>query len=149
MAVEIERKFLVDRDLLPDLFEGLTIKQVYVFIEDDKHMRVRLDNEARITIKMGSDALSRQEFEYNIPYADAVDMIEKLPNPRIISKIRYKLEVAGKKWEIDVFGGANKGLVMAEVELESANETFFRPDWASKEVTHDYRYLNVNLAKRK
>jgi adenylate cyclase len=149
MAVEIERKFLVDIDLLPDLLDGLIIKQVYVFTEDDKHMRVRLDNEAKITIKMGSDAVCRQEFEYNIPYADALEMIKQLPSPRIIEKIRFKLEVAGKEWEIDFFKGANLGLVMAEVELADVNESFVRPGWASKEVTHDQKYLNVNLAKRK
>jgi adenylate cyclase len=149
MAVEIERKFLVDVDLLPDLLDGSIIKQVYVFIDDDKHMRIRLDDEAKITIKMGSKALCRQEFEYNIPYEDAVDMIEQLSNPLIIDKLRYKLEVAGKEWEIDFFMGANLGLVMAEVELADVNESFVRPGWASKEVTHDQKYLNVNLAKRK
>lgn len=154
MAVEIERKFLIASDAWRDLAgEGKHIRQAYLSKNGDTSVRIRLigEQKARLTIKSagksGSPALSRTEFEYSIPVEDAKAMLD-LRIGRIIDKTRYLIPAGnGRTWEVDVFGGVHEGLVIAEIELESADEKVDLPDWIGREVTGDPRYGNVALAQ--
>lgn len=88
----------------------------------------------------------RKEYEYEIPYKEAKDLLE-LCEPSLIEKTRYLVHAEGKVWELDVFKGANEGLVIAELELETEDELFGKPSWLGEEVSYDPRYINSNLAK--
>ena len=146
MGIEIERKFLTDTDKLPPLTNGYTIKQGYIQTADHTTVRVRIRNQdAFLTIKGKSVGARRLEFEYPIPLQDANDMLDDLCQSSVIDKTRYLIENEGHTWEVDIFEGSNKGLVVAEVELESEEETFIFPSWVTKEVTNDIRYFNSNL----
>lgn len=147
---EIERKFLVHNELLPELstFQSFAIAQAYLQNEKSQSVRVRLKGEkAYLTIKSGANALSRLEFEYEIPVQDAQEMMSKL-DLKTLSKTRYLIPYEGFTWELDVFHGALDGMIVAEIELQSENETFSLPNWVGEEVTHDASYLNANLIKR-
>jgi adenylate cyclase len=74
-------------------------------------------------------------------------MLDELCEQPVIAKRRHVVEHAGKKWEVDVFGGDNAGLVIAELELASEDEAFEKPEWVREEVSHDPRYYNSNLVK--
>jgi len=149
MSIEIERKFLIDTDKLPPLQNGYTIKQGYIQTVDHTTVRVRIRNEeAFLTIKGKSIGASRLEFEYPIPLQDANDMLDNLCQASVIDKTRYLVEHEGYVWEVDVFEGSNKGLVVAEVELDSEDEAFSLPSWVVQEVTDDTRYFNSNLVER-
>ena len=89
---------------------------------------------------------SRPEFEYEIPRQDADQLLDICEKP-LIEKTRFKVVVEGFVWEIDEFFGENQGLIVAEVELESEDQEFPRPDWVGEEVTGDPRYFNSNLIK--
>jgi len=146
---EIERKFLV---LNEDYKVGSTpvhVLQGYMLYAEDGHARVRIvdGKSAVISIKKHISTVSRWEFEYEIPVADAHIMLEKLCNGRIVEKNRYFPEFKGKKWDVDEFLNANDGLVIAEIELGSEDEYFDKPAWVGEEVTHDLRYLNAHLAE--
>ncbi|SFV60476.1 hypothetical protein MNB_SV-3-1008 [hydrothermal vent metagenome] len=146
MGIEIERKFLIDTDKLPPLTNGYTIKQGYIQTLEHTTVRVRIRNtQAFLTIKGKSVGASRLEFEYSIPLQDAKDMLDALCQTSVIEKTRYLVEHEEYVWEIDVFEGSNKGLVVAEVELDSEEEVFTLPSWVTKEVTDDIRYFNSNL----
>jgi adenylate cyclase len=146
MGVEIERKFLIDRDKLETLKNGYQITQGYIKTIDHTTVRVRIrDKDAFLTIKGKSTGASRLEFEYPIPLLDANDMLTNLCQTSFIEKTRYLVKHEGHVWEVDIFEGSNKGLVVAEVELGSENETFSLPNWVTKEVTDDMRYFNSNL----
>ena len=111
-------------------------------------MRVRLRGDAAfLTLKGGSQGISRSEFEYPIPVADALAMLDTLAVAPPVDKVRHLIPVGGHLWELDVFAGENAGLVMAEIELESEGEAFERPDWLGDEVSEDPRYYNANLAR--
>lgn len=146
MALEIERKYLVDLDKLGDLNNGSNIKQGYIQTADKTAVRIRVkDKKAFLTIKGENKGASRLEFEYPIPLEEANEMIEKLCKKPIIDKIRYEIVYDKHTWEIDIFSGENKGLVVAEVELESEDEDIDLPSWIKEEVTNDTRYYNANL----
>ena len=146
MGIEIERKFLVDVNKLPTLNNGYKIKQGYIQTVDRTTVRVRIrDKEAFLTLKGKNVGASRLEFEYPIPLEDANDMLTNLCQTSFIEKTRYLVKHEGHVWEVDIFEGSNKGLVVAEVELGSENETFSLPNWVTKEVTDDMRYFNSNL----
>ncbi|MCP5500837.1 MAG: CYTH domain-containing protein [Leptospiraceae bacterium] len=148
MGLEIERKFLVKIDKLPELSEGKEIQQGYISSEGAAVIRIRIMAEkAFLTIKSNSPGLSRLEFEYAIPMNDAKDMIQQLCKGKYIKKKRYTLQVAKHTWEIDVFEDENKGLIIAEIELETESESFELPDWIEKEVTSEKKYYNANLMK--
>ncbi len=148
MGIEIEHKFLIDTDKLPALDNGYTIKQGYIQTVDHTTVRVRIRNQdAFLTIKGKSVGASRLEFEYPIPLQDANEMMNKLCQSSVIDKTRYLVKHEGHVWEVDIFEGSNKGLVVAEVELDSEEETFTLPNWVTKEVTDDIRYFNSNLVK--
>lgn len=147
MAVEIERKFLVRPGLWTPLGSGDLIRQGYVSSSPDRTVRIRVRaDRAYLTIKGPTTGLSRLEFEYDIPIADAHEMLNQLC-AAVVDKHRHVEQHGGHTWEIDVFHGANDGLVVAEVELQSEQEAVDLPAWVGDEVSADYRYANSYLAK--
>lgn len=144
MAVEIERKFLVSGDGWRG-GPGRRLVQGYLSESGAATVRVRIDDgDAFLTIKGDDPGRSRPEFEYAIPLADAQDLLRLCRRP-LIEKTRYEVEHAGLVWEVDVFEGDNAGLVIAEVELDSAGQAVELPPWVGDEVTDDLRYRNSNL----
>jgi len=147
---EIERKFLVSQKELEFIqtFEGKKIKQAYIQNESVRTVRVRTKGEkAYLTIKSGKGALSRDEFEYQIPVEDALAMMEVM-NLKVLSKTRYEITNNQNLWEVDVFEGKLTGLIIAEIELSSETELFDQPIWIGEEVTSDISYLNAKLIER-
>lgn len=146
MNQEIERKFLVNGDRWRDLATGIHYRQGYLQRTKEKTVRVRIAGEkAFLTIKGQTIGIGRLEFEYPIPVADAVEMLEKLGDRPQIEKKRYRIPVENFVWEVDEFFGENQGLIMAEIELQSEDQAFLKPDWIGVEVTHASRYYNANL----
>lgn len=149
MATEIERKFLVSGDFTAGELSSERILQGYICSRPGRTVRVRLYGEKGfLTIKGPSsdNGLSRYEFEQPIPAADAKALF-RLCEPGTIDKTRHRVKVGRHIWEVDVFHGENEGLVLAEIELQSAGEAYELPAWAGKEVTGDRRYYNSMLAK--
>ena len=145
MAVEIERKFLVDEQRLRGLefFSEEKISQGYLSREPT--IRVRLTGcRACLTIKSATVGIERQEFEYEIPRADAEELL-RLCGQRVLEKCRRKISYGGHVWEVDFFAGRHAGLIVAEVELSSPDEPLSLPDWVTQEVSDDPRYFNSNL----
>jgi CYTH domain-containing protein len=149
VAVEIERKFLVDTTRWhADPAQGVRYRQGYLCSAPDVVVRVRAAGEAAfLTVKGATEGISRLEFEYPIPMEDAGAMLLRLCNGRVIEKTRYRVPFAGRIWEVDVFEGDNAGLVLAEVELPSADAVVEPPPWAGVEVSDDPRYYNSNLSR--
>ena len=148
MGVEIERKFLVCNDDWRSLGDPVQYAQGYLAADGIRTVRVRIAGEAGfLTIKGASNGISRLEFEYEIPASDAFGMLRLCSMP-VIRKFRTKILYQGKIWEIDEFEGDNKGLIMAEIELNSEDEPFDLPPWIGEEVTHDLRYYNSQLSLR-
>lgn len=146
MALEIERKFLVRPGWLPDT-PGVPYVQGYLTAAGEVTVRARIAGDrAFLTLKTPSRGLVRDEYEYEIPLADAQDMLMTLAAGRIVAKNRHFVEYGGFTWEVDVFKGANAGLVLAEIELDAAERQFPLPDWAGDEVSDDVRYRNRYLA---
>ena len=146
MGREIERKFLVAGDGWRTAAPGRRLRQGYLCIEPDRSVRVRVSAEsAWLTIKGRGSGLTRVEFEYPVPVADADRLLAELCLQPIIDKTRHELRHGDHLWEVDEFHGANAGLVVAEIELEDEAEHFERPDWLGVEVSSDPRYLNANL----
>lgn len=145
MATEIERKFLVISSAWRQ-GTGILYRQGYLNRDKCRTVRVRVAGEAAfLTIKGISVGATRSEFEYSIPLSDAQSLLAMCDGP-LVEKTRYVLVHAGTTWEVDEFHGDNAGLVVAEVELQSENQPFTRPDWLGEEVTHDARYFNSNLS---
>lgn len=150
MPLEIERKFLLKGDGWRLAAHGAQrLRQGYLNSEERCSVRVRTDgNQAWLNIKSATLGAQRQEFEYAIPLADAEQMLDTLSLRPLIEKTRHLVTVGSHVWEIDEFEGENAGLVVAEIELDHAEEAFERPDWLGEEVTHDARYYNTRLRKR-
>lgn len=147
MALEIERKFLVDKRKLYTLNYSGEVMIAQGYLSTNPTVRVRLkDNRGFLTIKSSTRGISRQEFEYEIPAKDAEELLE-LCGQDVLKKIRRTLEFGGHVWEVDFFMGRHAGLVLAEVELNSVEERVDLPDWVTKEVSNDARYFNSNLVK--
>ncbi len=149
MAFEIEHKFLVRGEFRHEAVKSFRIAQGYIMNSDSKVVRVRIrDNEGFITIKGPSThgGLTRYEWEKEIPVGEAQELMA-LCGPGVIDKTRYIVPVGGHNFEVDEFHGDNEGLVMAEVELETEDEAFDRPQWLGEEVTGDPRYYNAMLSK--
>ncbi len=147
MAQEIERKFRVVEGWRPP-GKGTAFEQGYLSRVKERTVRVRREGDAaKLTIKGANQGISRAEYEYAIPVADAEAMLRELCEQPTIAKTRYVIEHAGKRWEVDVFAGDNTGLVIAELELASEDEVFAKPDWIADEVSDDPRYYNANLVK--
>lgn len=148
MAVETERKFLVNKEKWNALTkpESHIIWQGYITTDPDKTIRVRIrDEEAYLTIKGASEGFSRTEIECNIPLTTATEMLQQFSVSEI-EKERYEIRHQNKVWEVDVFHGKNEGLVVAEIELEDESEAFDKPEWITEEVTDDARYYNAQLS---
>lgn len=147
MAIEIERKFLVVNDNYKT-GEPHRIAQGYICSDHDRVVRVRIfDDKAFITIKNSTVGFSRNEYEYPIPVQDARELLENTCIQPVIYKTRYVLDFKGFVWEVDEFHDLNEGLVVAEIELENANEVFDIPDFVGEEVTGNPRYYNALLFK--
>lgn len=111
-------------------------------------VRVRvMGDKGTVNIKKATVAVTRDEFEYPIPVADVEEILDRFCMGHVIEKTRYKLPYAGLTWEIDEFEGANKGLIVAEVELEDEEQAFEKPPWVGEEVSGDPRYLNTGLVR--
>lgn len=148
MALEIERKFLLaSDDWRTSVGGGEHFVQGYLCGEGPSSVRVRIEGEqANINIKAAVVGAARAEYEYAIPLADARAMLADLCITTPVDKTRHRVTHAGHTWEIDDFGGANAGLVVAEIELSAADEHFERPPWLGREVTHERCYYNHALA---
>lgn len=147
MNIEIERKFLVASDDWQPANRKMTIRQAYLAIGETSTIRVRLSDEAAwLTIKGKTVGIVRPEFEYELPLTEAEEIAQLSPYP-VIEKTRYFVDHDGLTWEIDVFAGANEGLIVAEVELERADQSVEIPDWVGPEVTGDYRYHNAYMCR--
>jgi len=145
MGIEIERKFLIDFKKIESYDKKIEIKQGYILNSPEKVVRIRVaDTHAFLTIKGKNNGASRPEFEYEIPYDDAIELL-KFANDNIIEKTRYILKINNDTWEIDKFHGKNEGLVVAEIEIPSEDYKIELPKWVLKEVTSDAKYYNNNL----
>jgi CYTH domain-containing protein len=147
MAQEIERKFLLDLAQWQALEKpaGEHFRQGYLVTDPQKTIRVRLtDTRGYLTIKGISTGATRLEYEYEIPAGEAKELLDNFAIAEL-SKIRYKITCHDKVWEVDEFLGANEGLFVAEIELQSEDEQFDLPTWVTKEVTGEEQYYNSNL----
>ena len=149
MGLEIERKFLVIGTAWQTLAAGALTRQGYLSSAAERTVRVRIaGDQGFLTVKGKSRGLSRAEFEYAIPVEDAAAMLDGLCEKPLIEKTRYRVPFGAHTWEVDEFHGANAGLVVAEVELASADEEPALPPWVGREVSQDARYFNANLVKK-
>ena len=148
MGIEIEKKFLLTGSAWKELTTGTAYRQGYLSSQKERTVRVRIINDTGfLTIKGPSVGATRMEYEYNIPIEDAKNLLDQLCEKPIIEKKRYKIEFGGFIWEVDEFFGENEGLIVAEIELESEDQEFEKPEWVGEEVTADPRYYNSNLIK--
>ncbi len=150
MAQEIEHKYLVKTERWNKnlAFKSVNIVQGYLHSDPGKTIRVRTaEGKGYITLKGKTTGATRPEYEYEIPEADANELLGLFCANRI-EKTRHYVLHAGKTWEVDEFAGKNKGLMMAEIELGLEDEPYEIPDWVEKNVTEDQRYSNSNLVKR-
>ena len=146
--LEIERKFLVDHEKWSELVkpDGILYVQGYLSIDEDKIVRIRIaGDKGFLTIKGKSETFSHPEYEYSIPEDDARALIQNYTASRV-EKVRTRIPAGNHVWEVDEFHGENKGLLMAEIELESPDDIFEKPAWLGEEVTGDRRYYNAWLS---
>lgn len=157
MAKEIEHKFLVKNECFKQLAEGIYYRQGYIPTLSGTTVRIRIaGSQGYITFKDKAKGLSRNEYEYPIPQADAEQMLGSLCSQPQIEKHRYVIAApdgvqpdgtpaTGLHWEVDVFHGENEGLIVAEIEVPSEGTVFEKPDWIGEEVTGNHRYYNKSL----
>lgn len=146
MGIEIEKKFLLTGTEWKQLATGTAYRQGYLNSVKERTVRVRtINDQGFLTIKGVSVGATRLEYEYEIPLEDANALLDELCEKPLIEKNRYKISFSGFTWEVDEFFGENDGLVVAEIELESENQVFDKPEWVGEEVTGDSRYFNSNL----
>ena len=149
MPQEIERKFLVASDgWRAGADKGRSFRQAYLAGTDRVAIRVRITDgeEAVLTIKSAKSGLTRGEFEYPLPLADA-EALTELRQGSVLRKTRFRSPHAGRTWEVDVYSGENAGLVVAEIELGSEEDTIALPTWVGREVTGDPRFYAARLAQ--
>ena len=156
MGIEIERKFrVVGEGWRAQAVRSVRIAQGYINDmaalregRQNASVRVRIAGEqAFLNLKSRELGTTRQEFDYPVPVADAEALLALCVGGRI-DKLRHYVEVDGHTFEVDEFRGDNAGLVVAELELESAGQAYPRPDWLGQEVTEELRYYNLALAER-
>ena len=146
MAKEIERKFLVRGNTWRGQDGGKRYRQGYLSIVKERTVRVRTTGDKGfITIKGMSVGATRSEYEYEIPLADANEMLDRLCERPLIEKTRYRVSHEDLVWEIDEFEGDNRGLIIAEAELKDETQSVTLPGWIGQGVTDDPRYFNANL----
>jgi adenylate cyclase len=150
VGIEIERKFRVINDSWRErVLQRTLLRQGYIANTRRASVRVRLAGEAGwLSVKAMTRGLSRAEYEAAIPSQEANEMLDQLCEGPLIEKWRHIVVHQGSEWEIDEFLGANAGLVIAELELESEDAVFARPPWLGVEVTHDERYYNFRLSEK-
>jgi adenylate cyclase len=148
MGQEIERKYLVDHIKWQQIDKpsGQLYRQGYLLTDPNKTIRVRqTTDKGFLTIKGLSIGAIRPEYEYEIPFDEAKELLDNFSISEL-SKIRYKIIFDNKVWEVDEFMGDNIGLIIAEIELTSEAESFNMPTWVDKEVTGQEKYYNSNLS---
>jgi adenylate cyclase len=146
MGLEIERKFLMKSDSWRQEAKGVRYLQGYLCRDKERTVRIRIiEDRGFLTIKGVSRGPTRQEYEYEIPCDDAREMLAALCEGPLIDKQRYRVPYKDVVWEIDVFAGENRGLILAEVELNDENQSLAKPSWIGEEVTGNPRYYNSNL----
>jgi adenylate cyclase len=147
MGKEIERKYLVQSDAWRDRVQSTEhYQQGYLSTEEERSVRVRVGKrKAFFTIKGKATGQTRAEFEYPLPLKDANQLLEHLCVKPLITKTRHTVQANGLTWEIDEFSGENSPLILAELETKSDQAPKQKPPWVGEEVTHDPRYLNINL----
>jgi adenylate cyclase len=146
MAREIERKFLLRDNTWRGQDGGKRYRQGYLSTVKERTVRVRTaGDKGFITVKGITVGATRSEYEYEIPFADANEMLDRLCERPLVEKVRYRIAHGGLVWEIDEFEGDNRGLITAEVELKDEHQPVTFPGWVGQEVTGDPRYFNANL----
>ena len=150
MGTEIERKFLVINDnWRRSVSKSSHYIQGYFATNDECSIRIRIsDDKAELNIKSATLGISRSEYNYSIPMADAEEILNKLCIRPSIEKTRFHVEYENHLWEIDEFTGDNEGLVVAEIELDTTETEFTKPAWVGDEVSNDVRYYNVCLVEK-
>jgi len=144
---EIERKFLVTNMKWLDGASGSLQRQGYLSITERGTVRMRIENgRAILGIKSAQKGLARREYEYEVPMSDGEEMLAELCGI-VVEKTRYKIQHADHVWDVDVFHGANDGLITAEVELRSEDEAVELPDWVGEDVSLDVRYRVAHLSR--
>lgn len=150
MPLEIERKFLVTGDFRNEVSESVHIVQAYISAQPDRTVRIRIrDDRGYITIKGRTDSsgLARYEWEKEIPLSEARELL-LLCEPGVIDKTRHLIKTGKHLFEVDEFHGDNEGLIVAEIELSSEDESFIKPSWLGKEVTSESKYYNSSLSRK-
>ncbi len=150
MALETERKFLIYKDKWQIIGkpDKEFYRQGYLHTDDLKTIRVRqAGSKGFLTIKAKTSGLARMEYEYEIPFEEAGQLLDTLAVSSL-TKYRYKMPFGEHLWEVDEFLGDNEGLVIAEIELKSEAEEFLLPEWVGKEVTGDKKYYNASLSRK-
>ena len=150
MGIEIERKFLVNHDQWEQLEKpvGEFYRQGYLLTDPQKTIRVRqTSDKGFLTIKGISVGATRAEYEYEIPFEEAKELLDQFSVAEL-SKVRYKIAIENRIWDVDVFSRKNQGLIVAEIELKSENEKFVLPTWIDREVTGEEKYYNSNLVTK-
>jgi adenylate cyclase len=147
--IEIERKFIIKNlNFKEEIHTKSTVSQGYLSSNPARTVRVRIRNEkGYLTIKgiSNESGTSRYEWEKEIPLLEAKELF-KLCEKGAITKTRYEIPFGNHTYEVDEFQGDNEGLIIAEIELQSENEPFEKPNWLGQEVTGDQRYYNSNLS---
>ncbi len=149
MAIEIERKFLLANDnWRSGVVKSINYRQGYLNSDENSSVRVRVsDDTAKLNIKSATIGAQRSEYEYSIPAEDAHELLSTLCRLPLVEKTRHIVIVGAHTWEIDEFKGDNQGLIVAEIELNAADEVFEKLDWVGDEVTEDVRYYNNQLSR--
>ena len=147
MPQEIERKFLLAHDgWKSSVVKSARIRDGLVAIFNGRKARVRvIEDHATIALKGAHKGLGRSEFEYTIPISDAEEILRTMCDDRVLEKVRNYVPYAGLTWEIDVYDGILKGVVIAEVELDREDRVLELPDWVGREITGDLRYSKFNM----
>ena len=148
MVKEIEKKFLVTDLAWQNQAEGVFYRQGYLSTDPERTVRIRtMGKQAVMTIKGITTGISRSEFEYTIPLADANRILDEICHKPLIQKNRYTIDFQGQEFVVDMFLAENNGLIIAEVELENEDQNITLPEWIGQEVSHDPKYFNANLVK--
>ena len=147
MPLEIERKFLLANDDWKSwVTKRLRIRDGLIASNNGNKARARIsESNATITLKSRRRGATRTEFEYAIPYSDAVEMLRTMCDGHVFDKVRHIINHAGAVWHVDVYEGILNGVVIAEVELQHADQKLDLPGWIGKEVTGDPSYRKFNL----
>jgi len=147
MALEIERKFLVaDDSWRHSAIRHIHIRDGLVATDNVRKVRIRISDEsATIAVKGPRIGITRAELEYAIPLLDAEEIIQTLPDERVLEKWRHLVPFEGVNWEVDVYEGILKGVVLAEIEMRAPNQKLSIPPWIGQEVTGNPQYKKINM----